>query len=85
MLIEGKTLPAGRYGFHVIPGADEWTLIFSRNSTSWGSFFYEESEDALRVKVKPRKHDYREWLTYEFTTRRPSEATVELQWEDLAV
>lgn len=83
--IEGKALPAGRYGFHIIPNKDEWTLIFSKNSTSWGSFFYEESEDALRVTVKPRKHDYREWLTYEFTDRQPTKAVAELQWEDLSV
>lgn len=83
--IEGKTLPAGRYGLHMIPGADEWTVIFSKNSTAWGSFFYDESEDALRVTVKPKKHEYREWLAYEFTTRRPTEATAELQWEELAV
>ncbi len=83
--IEGKALPAGRYGLHMIPSADEWTIIFSKDSGSWGSFFYEESHDALRVQVKPRKHDYREWLTYEFTERRPTEATAELQWEDLSV
>jgi hypothetical protein len=83
--IEGKTLPAGRYGLHMIPTADDWTIIFSKDTGSWGSFFYEESHDALRVQVKPQKHDYREWLTYEFTERRPTEATVELQWEDLSV
>jgi len=83
--IEGKTLPAGRYGLHMIPGPDEWTLIFSKNASAWGSFFYDEADDALRVTVKPHKHDYREWLTYEFTTRKPSEATAELQWEELAV
>ena len=83
--VEGKTLPAGRYGLHMIPGADEWTIIFSKNSSAWGSFFYDDSEDALRVTVKPHKHDYREWLTYEFTERRPEEATAELQWEELAV
>jgi len=70
---------------HLIPGQDEWTIIFSKNSSAWGSFFYDESQDALRVKVKPAKHEYREWLTYEFTTRRPAEATAELQWEELAV
>ncbi|MDX2149572.1 MAG: DUF2911 domain-containing protein [Bryobacteraceae bacterium] len=85
VLIQGKPLPAGRYGLHMITGPSEWTLIFSKNSTSWGSFFYEESEDALRVNVKPAKHDYREWLTYEFTARKPAEATAEMQWEDLAV
>jgi len=83
--IEGQPLPAGQYGMHFIPGADEWTVIFSKNSSSWGSFFYDESLDALRVKVKPAKHEYREWLTYEFTTRRPAETTAEMQWEDLAV
>ena len=83
--IEGKALPAGRYGLHMIAGPEEWTLILSKNSSAWGSFFYDDSQDALRVTVKPVKHDYREWLTYEFTARRPEEATAELQWEDLAV
>jgi hypothetical protein len=85
VLIEGKPLAAGHYGLHMIPGPEEWTLIFSKNHTSWGSFFYDDSEDALRVTVKPHKHDYREWLAYEFTARRPAEATAELQWEELAV
>ncbi len=85
VMIEGQALPAGRYGLHMIPGPDEWTVIFSKNSSAWGSFFYDDKDDALRVKVTPHKHDYREWLTYEFTTRRPEESTAELQWEDLAV
>jgi len=83
--IEGKTLPAGRYGLFMIAGPDEWTVIFSKNAASWGSFFYDEADDALRVTVKPHKHEYREWLTYEFTTRKPTETTAELQWEELAV
>jgi hypothetical protein len=83
--IEGQQLPAGRYGLHMIAGKDEWTIIFSKNSSAWGSFAYDESDDALRVNVKPAKHEYREWLTYEFTARKPSEATVELQWEELSV
>src|SRR5260370_28809236 len=83
--VEGQPLAAGRYGLHMMADPEQWTVIFSKNSNSWGSFFYEESADALRVKVKPHKHEYREWLTYEFTERRPEKATVELQWEDLAV
>jgi hypothetical protein len=83
--IEGQPLPAGTYGLHMIPGQEEWTIIFSRNSTAWGSFFYDQSDDALRVTVKPHKHDYREWLAYDFPVRKPDEATAELQWEDLAV
>jgi hypothetical protein len=83
--IEGKTLPAGRYGLHMIAGPEEWVLIFSKDAKAWGSFYYDPANDALRVTVKPHKHEYREWLTYEFPTRRPAEAVAELQWEDLAV
>ncbi len=85
IVIDGKTLPAGSYGLHMIPGETEWTVIFSKDNAAWGSFWYEESRDALRVKATPRKHDYREYLTYEFNDRKVDSATVELQWEDLAV
>ena len=53
--VEGHALPAGTYGLHTIPAADQWTIIFSKNSTSWGSFSYNDKEDALRVNVKPHK------------------------------
>jgi tetratricopeptide (TPR) repeat protein len=85
VIVQGKPLAAGSYGLSMIPGQDEWTIIFSKNSSAWGSFFYDPSQDALRVTTKPHKNDYREWLTYEFTVRKPTEATVELQWEDLAI
>ncbi len=83
--VEGQPLPAGSYGLHMIPGQEEWTIIFSKNSTSWGSFFYSQAEDALRVKVKPKKSEYNHWLTYEFTERQPDRATVALKWEYLEV
>lgn len=83
--IEGKPLAAGRYGLHMIAGPEEWQLVFSKDSNAWGSFYYDPAGDALRVTVKPHKHEYREWLTYEFTTRRPAESVAELQWEELAV
>lgn len=83
--IEGQPLKAGTYGLHFIPDPNEWTVIFSNNSTSWGSFFYDASEDALRVKVKPVKSAYREFLTYDFTDREASKATAALEWEELSV
>ena len=83
--VEGKRLAAGRYGLHMIPGQEEWTLIFSKDANAWGSFYYESADDVLRVTVKPHKHEYREWLTYEFPTRKPAEAVAALQWEELAV
>lgn len=83
--IEGQPLPAGTYGLHMIPNADEWTIIFSKNSTSWGSFTYDQAEDALRVNVKPQPADMHNALTYDFDKLQPDSAVVELQWEKLAV
>ena len=83
--IEGKPLPKGIYGLHMIPGDSEWTVIFSKNSTSWGSFTYDQAEDALRVTVKPGPAELHEALTYDFDDVRPDAATVTLRWEKLAV
>src|SRR5215469_15344156 len=51
--INGQSLPQGKYGLHMIPDETSWIIIFSRNSSSWGSFSYDPAEDALRVSVKP--------------------------------
>jgi hypothetical protein len=83
--VQGQPLPAGSYGLHFIPGQNDWTVIFSKNHTSWGSYFYDPKEDALRVQVKPEKAPYTEWLTYDFTDRRPDKATLALRWEELQV
>lgn len=83
--VQGKPLPAGSYGLHMIPGEEEWVVIFSNNSTSWGSFFYDPAEDALRVTAKPKENEFTHWLTYEFTDRQADRATLELQWENLAL
>jgi tetratricopeptide (TPR) repeat protein len=85
VMIDGQPLPAGRYGLHMLAGEREWTVIFSKNSSSWGSFSYDQAEDALRVTVKPEKAPYREWLTYDFTDRKPDRATVALVWEEIRV
>src|SRR5215471_15629396 len=83
--IEGKRLAKGRYGLHMIAGPEEWTLIFSKDANAWGSFYYDPDHDVLRVNVKPHKHEYREYLAYEFPVRKPAETVAELQWEELAV
>jgi len=80
--IEGRKLAAGRYGIFMIAGGTETTVIFSKNSGSWGSFFYDSTEDALRVNVK---NDLLpapvEWLKYEFIRQTDTSVTVALMWE----
>ncbi len=83
--IEGQPLAAGTYGLHMIPNADEWTVIFSKNATSWGSFTYDQAEDALRVNVKPKAADMHNALTYDFDELAPDSAVVTLAWEKVSV
>jgi len=83
--IEGKPLDKGTYGLHMIPNADEWTIIFSKNATSWGAFTYDQAEDALRVTVKPKAADMHNALTYDFSDLQKDSAVVELEWEKIAV
>jgi hypothetical protein len=84
--IEGRELPAGTYGLFVAYGPQESTVIFSTNSTSWGSYYYNEKEDALRVNVKPVATDKSvEFMKYEFADQGDSTATVQLAWEKLII
>src|SRR6476659_4852125 len=69
--VEGQALPKGTYGLHMIPTADSWTVIFSKMSTAWGSYTYNQGEDALRVTVKPRPIEMEEALEYEFENPQP--------------
>lgn len=81
--IEGEALPAGKYGFFVAPAEEgPWTVIFSKDNNHWGSFYYQEENDALRVEVSPEEASHHEWLTYEFIDRQSNSATVALMWAD---
>src|SRR5499427_8139661 len=83
--IEGQSLDKGTYGLHMIPGETEWTIIFSKNSTAWGSFTYKEGEDALRVKVKPQAAEMHDALAYDFDDVKADSAAVTMRWEKVAV
>lgn len=80
--IEGRDLPAGKYGFFIALGEAESTLIFSKVNNSWGSFYYDPSEDALRVTVRNVSLEKSvEWLEYEFIDQTENSVTVAMSWE----
>lgn len=86
VLVQGQKLAAGTYGLHVMTQKEgPWEVIFSQNSTSWGSYFYDPAEDVLRVKASPIEAPFQEYLTYEFTERKQDTATLTLKWENLAL
>jgi hypothetical protein len=83
--IEGQPLDKGTYGLHMIPGENQWTVIFSKMSTAWGSFSYKQDEDALRVTVKPQPAELHDALTYDFDDVKPDSAVITLRWDKVAV
>ena len=84
--IEGQALAKGRYGLFIAYDPAESIVIFSKRSDSWGSFYYDEKEDALRVKVKPQPLDKSvEYLKYEFSNQTPDSAVIALEWEKLSI
>lgn len=84
--VEGKDLKAGTYGlFLAIEKTGPWTWIFSKNSASWGSYFYNDEEDALRVAVTPLDAPHNEWLTFGFEDRLPNAASAYLRWDNKRV
>lgn len=81
--VEGKSLKAGSYGLHVAYFENgDAEIVFSNNTSSWGSYWYEPSEDALRVKVSSAEHAFTERLTFDFVDINATSATIALDWEN---
>jgi Protein of unknown function (DUF2911) len=84
--VEGKPLDKGVYGLHMIPNQDSWTVIFSKTNTAWGSYSYDQKDDALRVDVKPKPlAENDEALEFEFENLKPTSTAVTMKWEKLGV
>lgn len=83
--VNGNKLPAGKYSLHFIPTEKEWTVIFNKNSKLWGSYQYNQEEDALRLTVTPVKAPFQEWLIYGFEDLAGTSCTAFLHWEELKV
>ena len=75
--INGKELPAGKYGFFSIMGKDGWTIIFNKNWKQWGAYDYKQEEDVLRTNAK---ETVSESSTEKFTFTIDTNGTVTLHW-----
>src|SRR6266540_4037122 len=85
VVVNGKPLPAGTYGLHMIPTRGDWTVAFSTVSWAWGSFSYDPKEDALRVTANPRPAEFQERLSYSLDEPTDKSVEIALRWEKLKV
>ena len=83
--VGGTTLPAGRYGLHMLPTPTTWTVIFSSQSHGWGSYSYDAKEDLARVPVTPVPTEPTERLAYTFDDPSEKGVILSLRWDRLRV
>lgn len=84
--INGENVPAGEYGLFTIPNKTEWTLILNKTSKQWGAYTYKESDDFLRIKVKPMAIKNKvETFTMQFANVLPTSAQLQIMWENTAL
>ncbi|PPK87084.1 Protein of unknown function (DUF2911) [Neolewinella xylanilytica] len=86
VMVEGEPLAAGTYSIHMIPAeSGAWTVIFNKAANGWGSYKYDEAQDALRVEVSPEEAPMQEWLTFGFDDNTATSTKAYLHWEKLKV
>jgi hypothetical protein len=84
--INGSALPGGTYALFTIPGKESWTVVFSKDTASWGTNDYKVADDVLRVKATPRQAAAPvEWMTFRFDALATESAEVVLAWEKLEI
>lgn len=84
--LDGKMIPAGKYGFFTIPGEKEWTIIINKTADQWGAYDYKQADDILRFTVKPAKTKTPvETFTILFTDVKEASMNLNLMWENTEV
>jgi len=83
--VSGQKLAAGTYGLHMLPTEKDWTVIFSNQAAAWGSFSYDQKEDALRITATPQPAEFEERLSY--TLEEPTDTSVQaaMRWEKVRI
>ena len=83
--VGGQKLTAGTYGLHMIPTEGDWTIIFSKQAAAWGSFSYDQKEDAVRIAATPQAAEFQERLGYTFDDPTDTSVQVAMRWEKVRV
>jgi len=80
--IDGKILPAGKYGFFVIPGKESWKVMFNSKWDQHGKDEYSETEDVLVTTITPEiLESNQESLTYMVEDKKNNKGVISLAWE----
>ncbi len=84
-VVNGKEIPAGKYAFFTIPGKKEWTIIINKNWEQHLATEYDEKDDIIRIKVKPKVVNHTERLQYFIETGKNDAGKIAVAWEKIRV
>jgi len=86
LTIDGKILPAGKYGFFTIPSKEDWTIMINKNWDQHGKDEYDANDDVIRFKVTPSISDeIVEHLEYKVSKISQTEGNISLAWEKVVI
>ncbi len=81
----GKEIPAGKYAIFTIPGKNEWTVIINKQWKQHLATEYDEKEDVVRIKVKPKKNVHTERLQYFIEPAKGNDLKLAMAWEKIRI
>ena len=85
LIINGETLPKGKYGFFTIPGKEQWTVILNKNWDQHGTDEYSVDDDVIRFAVAPEQlSEVKEELTYT-VTKGEGGGSISMEWEKVRI
>lgn len=85
VVIQNINVNAGKYALLSIPKKDSWTLIINKDTTLYGSSFYDAKKDVARFEVKPKQTErFYETLNFDIDII-PNNAQIYLSWENTQI
>ncbi|MEO9570707.1 MAG: DUF2911 domain-containing protein [Polaribacter sp.] len=78
-----KAVKAGTYTLFTIPKSEgDWTVILSTAKNVWGSYFYKENQDVVRVSGKVSKSEKN---IEAFSMMFADDMTLKMGWENTVI
>lgn len=79
-------VPGGKYSLFTIPSKDEWTIIINKNWDQHLADEYDQKDDLVRIKVKPKTEEVnQERLRYVIESEERKKGEIVVYWEKLEV
>jgi DUF2911 family protein len=81
--IGSNKIKKGRYTLYALPEHEKWTIIFNKETDTWGAFQYDEKKDVFRYDVKPEtNNELAEGFTIMWEKNNNGGANLVFAWDD---